>query len=90
MILGEMTDMPEHACLNCGSINDALSAIAEEKVKPSPGDATICIKCGHLMIFDDNLQVRNPTSEELIELAGDIRLVATMTALDEMKKENQS
>ena len=31
MILGEMTDMPEHACLNCGSINDALSAIAEEK-----------------------------------------------------------
>ena len=42
------------------------------------------------MIFDDNLQVRNPTSEELIELAGDIRLVATMTALDEMKKENQS
>jgi hypothetical protein len=31
----------------------------------------VCVYCGHLLVFDDDLRVRNPTDVEIIALGGD-------------------
>jgi hypothetical protein len=41
----------------------------------APGCITICFSCGHVMVFDDNLKFRELTDEEVIEVAGDPRLI---------------
>ena len=63
------------SCLNCGQRLDACSAVGADAA-PSPGDATVCFYCGHLMVFDVDLSLRHPTDKELHDMAGDPRLVA--------------
>ena len=65
------------ACLSCGEMMDGATAVGEEgEIVPKPGDFTVCMYCGHLMVFDDQLAFRNPSDAEIIELAGDERVVA--------------
>jgi hypothetical protein len=62
-------------CTNCGKkLNAATSPFAQDN--PAPGDATVCIKCNHIMIFDENMRLRNPTDEEFDEIAGDEEILA--------------
>jgi len=42
----------------------------DEERLPNPGDSVICIMCGHLQAFDENLQLRSLTPAEEIEMAG--------------------
>lgn len=42
--------------------------------KPSPGDVTMCIKCGELAVFDDCMQLREPTVDEHIMFGKDKRI----------------
>jgi len=46
----------------------------------SPGDATVCLTCGHLMVFGEDLLLRNPTDAEIVKFAGDKRLLAVQWA----------
>jgi hypothetical protein len=75
------------ACTNCGKVLDGATAVQEtvdsrkRKHVPKPGDFTVCIVCGHLMSFDEKLQLRDPTPEEQINVAGDRRLLAIMKAI---------
>ena len=78
-------EMPESSCPNCGEIMNAAQAVDAEGNEPGAGDASICMSCGHLSIFTDELMLRNPTSEELEKWAGDERLVDVMTALHRAK-----
>jgi hypothetical protein len=39
--------------------------------KPLPGDVTLCINCVSVLIFTDNLAVREPTLKELENLTPD-------------------
>lgn len=84
--LGEGQEMPEAECQNCGSVHDMASAVNEDAV-PKPGDASICILCGHLSVFADDFSLRDPTNEEIKKYAGDSRIVAAMTALHRVKSE---
>jgi hypothetical protein len=34
--------------------------------QPKPGNLTICLDCGHVMVFGDDMWPRNPTREEQI------------------------
>lgn len=77
---GEVRLKPDH-CLNCGKRLDGCSVVDEAFARPKEGDFTICIKCGHLMVFGDGLKLRNPTEEELRDIAGDPRIVRASTAL---------
>jgi hypothetical protein len=69
------SDVPQCACLACGKTFDAATD-AESNKTPSPGDTTICLGCGHVMTFTDDLTVRELTSEEIHEVAGDPRVLA--------------
>jgi len=87
--LGESKEMPPAECPNCGYVSDMAAAI-DENVKPSPNDISICINCGHLSAFTEDLKLRNLTDDEIKKVAGDQRVVKAMTALDHVKRQKAS
>jgi len=56
--------VPESQCLSCGVTMDAASVWGSEAHTPSPGDITLCAYCGYIMAFDDEMRLRDLTSEE--------------------------
>jgi hypothetical protein len=64
-------------CSSCGYTFDAASEVgnADAPVYPKPGDASLCLKCGHIGIFTADGAIREPNDQELRELAGDARIV---------------
>ena len=80
-------------CTNCGKMLDAANAVKEttseqrRKVFPSPGDFTICIDCGHVMAFTEDLILRDPTPLEIVKIAGDRRLLALQWARGRVRKD---
>jgi hypothetical protein len=54
---------------------------------PSPGDASICLYCGHIMIYTDQLTFRNPNDAEMHEIAGDERILKIQRARGLVKKQ---
>jgi hypothetical protein len=64
---GKTTRTPACRCPYCGRKLSAASHFSEE-VAPHPGDISICIGCGEVLLFDEGLRVRRPTTAELIEL----------------------
>jgi hypothetical protein len=84
MKVGNDHHVPPSACTNCGIVMDGATGVAEDDHKgdivPDAGVFTVCIECGHIMIFADDLTVRNLTANEMIEVAGDKRLIAIQQA----------
>jgi hypothetical protein len=60
----------------------------DNNVKPEPGQFTVCIRCGHLMVFAEDLSLRDPTDKEAYEIAGHPLMLATQRALALMRKED--
>ena len=78
------TRLPACVCASCGADNDAATDPLRE-FAPMPGDVSICLKCGHLGIFDGEMQVRDPTSEEMYELAGHPEILRMQAARAKVK-----
>jgi len=53
---------PEKIC-KCGYMLDATSQVGGEST-PSEGDFTVCLKCGELWVFNNDITVREPTLKE--------------------------
>ena len=81
MKLGQSKKLPGLHCLNCGKLIDGATCMEGDHF-PASGDVTICIYCGHLMVFEceRDVCVRNPTDAELHEIAGDERILAVQKA----------
>lgn len=76
-----MSDVPSSACLACGYVCDAVTcATRGNDVIPDEGCLTICLRCGHLMAFDAELQLRDLTDEEMYKIAGRKDLIAVQKA----------
>jgi hypothetical protein len=76
------TRVPGARCLYCGTQLDAASSMFGDH-KPSPGDATICLYCGHIMVFRKRGRKRvldNPNREEARRIAGDPRILRLQQA----------
>ena len=76
-------------CLACGYEADAASCVGSDD-RPAPGDATLCLNCGHLMIFDGSLRFREPSKAELVEFAGDKRIVAASNAIAALRARKET
>ena len=85
MLLGKDCHLPKSNCTNCGAETDGATCVADDRF-PSPGDFTICISCGHLMCFTEQLGLREPTDEELVAIAGDDRLILASAMLGAITK----
>jgi hypothetical protein len=73
------TRVAPSACTGCGRLHDAVTP-AIGQASPEPGSITMCIYCGHIAAFDDDLKLRELTREEQIEIAGDERILAVQRA----------
>jgi hypothetical protein len=72
------------ACLSCGKILDAANGVGH-KNKMRAGAITICIACGHLMAWNGQA-FRELNDEEIVDVAGDERLIAIQKARAGMEK----
>ena len=69
-------------CLDCGTEMDAVTCVTSDAV-PKNGDITFCLKCGHIMAFNDDLTVRPLTDVEMYEIAGDRKIIMISEAIHE-------
>jgi hypothetical protein len=76
----ESTKMPDSHCTRCLKKLDAASS--EEKERPAAGDLSICLYCGHLMLFDQEMKLRDLTPEEM----RDVRRSDTWSYIQSMQK----
>lgn len=61
-------------CLCCGDMLDcATQIVKEDRVdeEPTPGDYSVCLKCGYVMVFDEALNYRHPTERERLSAERD-------------------
>ncbi len=80
--MSETYEVPGSACVNCGKDMDAASPVGGGR-GPQSGDVAICLYCRHLMVYGEDLKMRNLTDEEVIEVAGDPEIVLAMKMLGE-------
>lgn len=94
----EIHRVKESQCLACKKKLDGAGQIIrpdEPAVSPSPGDILVCLHCGHIMAYADDLTPRELTDEEMLDVAGDPAIVAfntirapALAAFDAMTKKN--
>jgi len=61
MITGET--LPAVTC-KCGKKLDAATTAARRDRKVKPGDLSVCVYCGNVSIFTDDMRLRDITTEE--------------------------
>jgi hypothetical protein len=87
--MGPNQHLPESACTNCGHVMDAANCVSTDgEGKADPGDITVCIICGHVMAFADDMTLRDLTAEEAKEIAGNKALLALQEARGEVMKKH--
>jgi len=64
--------VPLQQCPWCAARLDAVSH--SEDCIPNPGDLTICLYCGGVSEFGDNLELQFPHSHTIEEIANIMRL----------------
>lgn len=78
--------MNKCACLHCGEhLDQATNAISDDM--PSPNDITICLHCGHLMAFDDDLKFRPLNKDEEREIDSDMHVMRLLDIRAHFMKE---
>jgi hypothetical protein len=58
-------------CPGCRALLDGYTGVSlapERRPAPKPGDATICAYCGLYAIFGDDLQLREATASEILDI----------------------
>jgi hypothetical protein len=85
-MLMKTTKLPRSECLNCGHPLDRATHVDGAR-RAKPGDVTLCIRCSHIMIFTEDMSFRNPTDEELTEIAADADVMRAAVALARMREE---
>jgi len=61
------TRLPSSACPVCGTLLDA--ATGKTGTRPKPGDLTLCIKCGEILIFEDDMFLKVAPAQVLESLS---------------------
>lgn len=76
MVEVESSRTPGTKCPGCGKLLDACTGFGT----PSPGDYTICMYCKTWLIFNEDLTMREVTTEDLSKLdPGQLEILKRMT-----------
>jgi hypothetical protein len=71
----------ETACPYCGKVNDTHASYDDTTKKPIHGDASLCIGCGNLGVFDaHNRNIRQASTIELKEFMSDRDIAMVVAA----------
>lgn len=61
--------LPTCTCVICGYQFDCASRPNNnQEGRPRPGDFSLCLKCGEIYVFKDDMTIRLPTVAELMNL----------------------
>jgi len=81
----DITRTKLNSCLNCGKAIDAAAPVEIGARPPQPGDIAICLGCAHIHIYADDLTLRQPRDDEMVEIAGDQDILKAMTDLGRLR-----
>lgn len=73
-VIGPALRVPESSCTKCGENMNGTAGIGNDTT-PDPGDTAVCFYCGHIMVFGEDLKLRDPTGKEMIEIASDPNVI---------------
>ena len=63
---------PQSKCLQCGYLMNAAGSTDGRPIEPpEPGNLAVCLRCGAVMMYADDLTVRGMTVEEMDDLTND-------------------
>ena len=65
-------------CPACQLLLNGFRAADGTALAPKPGDVTICLRCGSVLLYDDRLHVRFPTRKEMREVIADPQALAAI------------
>lgn len=77
LIPRDTTEIPPQHCPNCGELFEYASALDHTNL-PKPGCLVVCGYCASVGVFADDLSIRVPTAEEMVEFAADPELQAVV------------
>jgi hypothetical protein len=60
--------LPESRCPKCDYKLNGASIVSGEDVAPQPGDFSICLNCGQLLVYIDGTLLRKATAVEIRRL----------------------
>ena len=60
-------------CPKCGMIADAATSVEAGDHSPSLGDVGVCIQCGSVNIYNEDLSLRAATPEEIARFPAGIK-----------------
>jgi hypothetical protein len=60
--------LPESKCPTCGYVMDSATCIEKKAYRPKPGDLSICLKCGEILIFKADLRADLPDVADLLNM----------------------
>ena len=88
MRVGATTDMPETRCLNCDEVIDVATEIAssDKDHKPVPGAMSLCLKCGYLAAFTEDMTLRELSPMERYFVSMDPRVIAVRQFIKESRR----
>jgi hypothetical protein len=66
-----MTKVVPSKCTNCGKMLDGATSSDADETSPEPGNITICLYCGELMRYENDLTLGKLTDADMYEIAGD-------------------
>ncbi len=76
-------------CPGCGKSLDSMMKMGGPGgTKPDEGGVNICLYCGHLQVYHDN-QWREPTDQELFDIATDPFIKRLQAERKKLVKENK-
>lgn len=67
MRLSDTHRLSSHSCPRCGHTMDCASGLSGDR-PPGPGDISLCINCGGIALYTEDLQLREPTGGEEYEI----------------------
>lgn len=85
MFLGNDNKIRKIICSVCNHVLNAASQVNGNKM-PAPDDITLCIGCGNIAVFNDDLELRQPTLEESIKLKKNKNLMHIQEIIFSVKK----
>lgn len=72
-------------CPYCAAPHDSATSMSDDAPVPTPGDVGVCFYCAHIVVYDDELKLREPSEEEFGEMSRDPVVVRIVQAI---QKEN--
>ena len=75
------TTHPENRCPKCGHRLDRATGLQDDLAQARPGDLSLCIACGEMLVFEEGLLLRSLAPEEFNALESPLQAQLVKTQL---------